>query len=474
MRPRAFPVLIACLAAVVVIRADDRPAPRDAPAPPVRGPLNVLDYGARADGEHDDAPAIQAAIDACRPGGVVYLPAGRYRLTRGLVTGKPLTIRGDGAESDSAAEFGHPAYGTPNETGTILECTARAGYAIDHVVAYPIRLEGFVLKGIGDDSRTTRGIRIGKFLGQSCRSRVREVLVMNFAVGLEANGNYDSDYHCLGLTGCDRGAWIESNQCVYTSTDVKACRIGVYLDGGQVNVFLGGAVQGTTGTGVLIAPNSQENVLQGIYFENKDAEVAIDARGESTNILACHYSTPKDHVRISGDWSRITPAKYGATLTITGRGVQVLGVWGGQLEDRGRGTVVFGDPALAVNGLAVRGAVSASSVGAAGHRLAQDTRGGAPLNAMTVESNDTSGASLRLMSTAPGGHEYLLLSTARGAGAGPGKLQVYDVAERRTLLLLDAAAAALPVAAAGAAYGATERKMLQGVYDAVKALLPRN
>jgi hypothetical protein len=122
----------------------------------------------------------------------------------------------------------------------------------------------------------------------------------------------------------------------------------------------------------------------------------------------------------------------------------------------------------------VRGAVSASSVGGAGHRLAQDARGGAPLNALAVESNDTSGASLRLLSTAPGGHEYLLLSTARGAGAGPGKLQVYDVTGGKTLLLLDSAAAALPATTAGAAYGPNERKMLQGVYDAVRAAFPRN
>jgi hypothetical protein len=42
--------------------------------------FNIRDYGARSDGKTDDAPAIQAAIDACAKagGGVVYVPPGDY------------------------------------------------------------------------------------------------------------------------------------------------------------------------------------------------------------------------------------------------------------------------------------------------------------------------------------------------------------------------------------------------------------
>src|SRR6266536_1714072 len=49
---------------------------------------NVRGYGARGDASADDAPAIQAAIDAASAagGGIVLLPTGTY------ATGRPLTV----------------------------------------------------------------------------------------------------------------------------------------------------------------------------------------------------------------------------------------------------------------------------------------------------------------------------------------------------------------------------------------------
>lgn len=40
--------------------------------------LNVRRFGAVGDGEHDDTPAIQAAINCCPPQGRVLIPAGKY------------------------------------------------------------------------------------------------------------------------------------------------------------------------------------------------------------------------------------------------------------------------------------------------------------------------------------------------------------------------------------------------------------
>lgn len=41
---------------------------------------NVSRYGADPTGQADSTAALQQAIDACRPGGLVYLMAGRYRM----------------------------------------------------------------------------------------------------------------------------------------------------------------------------------------------------------------------------------------------------------------------------------------------------------------------------------------------------------------------------------------------------------
>lgn len=53
-------------------------------------------YGAAGDGQADDAAAIQAAIDACPEGQVVYLPAGTYRVTETIFVTKGVVLRGDG------------------------------------------------------------------------------------------------------------------------------------------------------------------------------------------------------------------------------------------------------------------------------------------------------------------------------------------------------------------------------------------
>jgi len=69
--------------------------------------VNVLDFGATGDGVTNDTLAIQAAIDSLgTSGGVVYFPAGTYRISRNIgtddhwgikVTESNITIKGDQA-----------------------------------------------------------------------------------------------------------------------------------------------------------------------------------------------------------------------------------------------------------------------------------------------------------------------------------------------------------------------------------------
>ncbi|WP_399142146.1 glycosyl hydrolase family 28-related protein [Streptomyces sp. NBUA17] len=58
------------------------------------GWLNVLDYGASGDDSTDDTVAIQAALDACPMGGIVYLPAGAYRTSAPLTIPPAVTLQG--------------------------------------------------------------------------------------------------------------------------------------------------------------------------------------------------------------------------------------------------------------------------------------------------------------------------------------------------------------------------------------------
>jgi hypothetical protein len=59
-----------------------------------------MTFGARGDGKANDAPAIQAAIDAAQPGDTIHFPSGTYRLDASVVVGKSgITLWGDGTGS---------------------------------------------------------------------------------------------------------------------------------------------------------------------------------------------------------------------------------------------------------------------------------------------------------------------------------------------------------------------------------------
>ena len=82
-------ILIAGLVCWGLAQAQTRPA----------GWVNVADFGALGDGANDDAPAIQTAINTvvAAGGGVVFLPAGIFRIAAGLVIdGSNVAIQGTG------------------------------------------------------------------------------------------------------------------------------------------------------------------------------------------------------------------------------------------------------------------------------------------------------------------------------------------------------------------------------------------
>ncbi|KPC86248.1 hypothetical protein ADL35_12230 [Streptomyces sp. NRRL WC-3753] len=58
----------------------------------VRDWLNVLDFGAQGDGVTDDTVAIQAALNACPMGGIVYAPGGSYRTSATLSVPPGVTL----------------------------------------------------------------------------------------------------------------------------------------------------------------------------------------------------------------------------------------------------------------------------------------------------------------------------------------------------------------------------------------------
>ncbi|QGG55653.1 glycosyl hydrolase family 28-related protein [Paenibacillus sp. B01] len=81
----------------------------------------ATDYGAAGDGLSDDTAAIQLALDTAgaRGGGVVFLPAGRYRLDGSLTVPTGVTLRGDWTRPDDGGGV----------RGTVLEARGGRGEA---------------------------------------------------------------------------------------------------------------------------------------------------------------------------------------------------------------------------------------------------------------------------------------------------------------------------------------------------------
>ncbi|MBZ6175606.1 hypothetical protein KVH24_23065 [Streptomyces olivaceus] len=72
------------------------------------GWLNVLDFGAQGDNVTDDTAAIQAALDACPMGGIVYLPAGAYRTSAPLTIPPAVTLMGTHANLMTVPDLTDP------------------------------------------------------------------------------------------------------------------------------------------------------------------------------------------------------------------------------------------------------------------------------------------------------------------------------------------------------------------------------
>lgn len=83
--------------------------PRGEPPQPAADRVNVADFGARpADDEHDDTPAVNAAIKAARHRTTLYFPAGVYnvRWVDEIKNFEGLSIQGDGPDKSVVKRMG--------------------------------------------------------------------------------------------------------------------------------------------------------------------------------------------------------------------------------------------------------------------------------------------------------------------------------------------------------------------------------
>lgn len=108
--------------------------------PGTPGPDRVFDvhaYGARGDGVHDDAPAVQAAVEAAREaqGGTVCLAAGRYLIGTAIHLKSGVALHGDGSSVTTivAKPGGNWKAQAPSTWHYIVGEVNQAGVTVEHV-----------------------------------------------------------------------------------------------------------------------------------------------------------------------------------------------------------------------------------------------------------------------------------------------------------------------------------------------------
>lgn len=92
----------------------------------------VTQFGADPTGAADSTTAIQNAVNACAGAGVVYIPAGTYRLSSALAVGSGITIRGDGANATILDQY------TTTANGITI-----SGTTVTNVQILDLRINGF-------------------------------------------------------------------------------------------------------------------------------------------------------------------------------------------------------------------------------------------------------------------------------------------------------------------------------------------
>jgi hypothetical protein len=246
--------------------------------------LNVKKYNAKGDGVTDDAPAIQAAINAASAagGGTLYFPAGRYILNATLTWASGVNAIGAGARVSIL-----------QSTNQTLDCIT--GTDISGVTLQALQLSG---PGRGYGS----GVRFTRFSAPSTANiSLRDMLIQSFGGdGVFCHELASSTLHRVRVRTCGGlGFHLRSPQDTVlggTSTSLISCSAegnvtgGFWLDGMAyttlnacsasntpagyrldnclaVNITGSGAEQCTTG---LIIYGGNGTVVSGFYTEASD------------------------------------------------------------------------------------------------------------------------------------------------------------------------------------------------------------
>jgi len=237
--------------------------------------FNARNYGAVGDGVTDDAPAIQAALDAAAAlatgfatKATVVLPSGEHRITTGLTVAANVTLRGMGWTSTVIAPVG--------------AITAITGSALTTLENLRIRASGGAVTAGSVGATATAG---------TSTWILRNVQISYMASAIALNDIYITRIDNCKLNLCTNGlatTGSSNNAITMTGGEVQACTgAGIQLAGaGMLAVFDGVTIQGNAGGGLRGTSASLNGVsVRDCYFElNGTAHIETTATVRALSI----------------------------------------------------------------------------------------------------------------------------------------------------------------------------------------------
>lgn len=248
-------------------------------APVVSGTANanVRDFGALGNGTNDDSAAFKNAIAALAPGGILFIPQGRYLISETLSVSTAISINGEGVgsqifESANVTLFSFQgaqaitisnlylgSAATAPGTSLIRMTNSHRNRVVNVTMLgghYGLYLHGSLLNTI-EDLRS--GVNFGQFFAATSGNQYW--VYADAFNGISANGN---TFVAPVLEGGVNGIYI---------TD----------PGGQGSLsVVGGTIEGVTGNGITFQNTFLPSTISGLHMEaNRLADILI---ADSSNI----------------------------------------------------------------------------------------------------------------------------------------------------------------------------------------------
>ena len=280
----------------------------------LREVVSVKDFGAVGDGTTDDTTSIQAAINSLGSnGGIVNFPPGTYRCTSEINPGTiPVVLNGSGWSTLVSDVFGNSQWNATNAIkGTVLKFEHTSGIAINiNGVNYRhFKLQNLSLLGPG--SGTTKAISFGSASTAALHCQINNVLIANFATGIDFYTTLDNTLYHTYVWGCTTGLLFNGSTAGLTSmtfirTDIQRCSIAIDAQAGSGMRFYGGLIQSNT-TGIKLKPTAAGGLagwsFDGFWYEGNTTSINIDTSSYAVQSISFNNSrsaSSTDYISISG------------------------------------------------------------------------------------------------------------------------------------------------------------------------------